>query len=124
MNPWTPMRSLVLAMLIALLCISGCGAAREGAAAPAPAMDAKMSEAGPTLQVAADRQATTWKRSQIHANTARAHHYASDRNRASARTKVQALVLEDWRSSRERVPEQVVTLENGKDEHDIAVVWR
>ncbi len=54
----------------------------------------------------------------------RAHFYASDQNRASARTKVQALVFEDWGSPKERVTERTVTLEQGKQMHDIATVSR
>jgi hypothetical protein len=54
----------------------------------------------------------------------RAHFYASDVNRASARTKVQALVFEDWGSPKERVTERTVTLEIGKQMHDIATVSR
>lgn len=70
MKLWISVRSLVLAMLIAMVCVSGCGAAMEGAMAP-PAEAAKQAEDKPALQVAADRKATTWKRSQIHANNAR-----------------------------------------------------
>jgi hypothetical protein len=54
----------------------------------------------------------------------RAHFFASDQNRASARTKVQALVFEDWGSPKERVTERTVTLEQGKEMHDIATVSR
>lgn len=52
----------------------------------------------------------------------KAHYFASDRNRAGARTKVQAVVFEGWGTAREKVTEKVVTLELGKDTHDIATV--
>src|SRR5262245_24946538 len=70
MKIWLPLRSLVLATLIALLCVSGCSG---GMAAMAPPADAakEAGPGGPSLQVAAERQKTTWKRSQIHANNAR-----------------------------------------------------
>jgi hypothetical protein len=54
----------------------------------------------------------------------RAHYYAADQNRASVRTKVQAQVFEDWGSPGEKVTEKVVTLETGKQAHDIATVTR
>jgi hypothetical protein len=54
----------------------------------------------------------------------RAHYYASDRNRASARTKVYITTYEDWGTPRERATEKVVTLETGKEMHDIAVIDR
>ena len=54
----------------------------------------------------------------------RAHYFASDRNRASARTKVYATVYENWGTPEEKVTEKVVTLESGKEMHDIAVVAR
>src|SRR5262249_38616682 len=47
----------------------------------------------------------------------KAHFYASDRNRTSARTKVQAIVFEGWGTPKEKVTEKVVTLEYGKSEH-------
>ncbi|HLM75313.1 MAG TPA: DUF2135 domain-containing protein, partial [Polyangiaceae bacterium] len=52
----------------------------------------------------------------------RAHYFASDRNRMSARTKVYATVIEGWGTPKERVTEKVVTLELGKQVHDIALV--
>lgn len=52
----------------------------------------------------------------------RAHYFASDRNRMSARTKVYATIIEGWGTPRERVTEKVVTLELGKQVHDIALV--
>ncbi|MFT3773141.1 MAG: DUF2135 domain-containing protein [Minicystis sp.] len=52
----------------------------------------------------------------------RAHYYASDRNRQSARTKVQALVFEGWGTKNEKVTDKVVTLELNKDKHDLATV--
>jgi hypothetical protein len=52
----------------------------------------------------------------------RAHYFASDRNRMSARTKVYATVIEGWGTPKERVTEKVVTLELGKQVHEIATV--
>jgi hypothetical protein len=52
----------------------------------------------------------------------RAHYFASDRNRTSARTKVYSTVIEGWGTPRERVTEKVVTLEIGKQIHEIATV--
>jgi uncharacterized protein YfaP (DUF2135 family) len=54
----------------------------------------------------------------------RAHYFASDTNRMSARTKVYATVFENWGEKDERVTEKVVTLESGKELHAIAVVER
>jgi hypothetical protein len=54
----------------------------------------------------------------------RAHYFASERNRASARTKVHSVVVENWGTPAEKVTEKVVTLEEGKQMHDIAVVAR
>ncbi len=54
----------------------------------------------------------------------RAHYYASDRNRASARTKVYVTTFEDWGTPKEHATEKVVTLESGKEMHDIAVIDR
>jgi len=54
----------------------------------------------------------------------RAHYYASDANRASARTKVYATVFENWGTKQEKVTEKVVTLETGKESHPIATVER
>ena len=52
----------------------------------------------------------------------RAHYFASDRNRASARTKVYATIFEGWGTGREKVSEKAVTLELGKQVHDIAAI--
>ncbi|APR76340.1 Hypothetical protein A7982_01687 [Minicystis rosea] len=52
----------------------------------------------------------------------RAHYFASDRNRQSARTKVQALVFQGWGTKEERVTDKVVTLELNKAKHDIATI--
>lgn len=52
----------------------------------------------------------------------RAHYFASDRNRMSARTKVYATIIEGWGTPKERVTERVVTLELGKQVHEIATV--
>jgi uncharacterized protein YfaP (DUF2135 family) len=54
----------------------------------------------------------------------RAHYFASDTNRASARTKVYVTVIENWGTAAERAKEQVVTLESGKEYHDIASLQR
>ena len=54
----------------------------------------------------------------------RAHYFASDTNRASARTKVYATVFENWGEATEKVTEKVVTLEAGKEYHAIATVER
>jgi tetratricopeptide (TPR) repeat protein len=54
----------------------------------------------------------------------RAHYYASDANRASARTKVYATVFENWGTKQEKVTEKVVTLETGKESHPIATIQR
>ncbi|OIP31722.1 MAG: hypothetical protein AUK47_22025 [Deltaproteobacteria bacterium CG2_30_63_29] len=48
--------------------------------------------------------------------------FASDANRASARTKVYATVIEGWGSDDEKVTEKVVTLEIGKEMHDLLEV--
>ena len=52
----------------------------------------------------------------------RAHYYASDRNRASAATKVYATLVENWGEQNEKVTERVVSLESGKDMHDVATL--
>jgi hypothetical protein len=53
-----------------------------------------------------------------------AHYFASDRNRASARTKVQARVYEDFGRPQQRVTEKTVVLEYGKEMHDLLDVVR
>ncbi len=53
-----------------------------------------------------------------------AHYFASDRNRASTRTKVQVLVLEDFGTSDQKASEKVVTLEYGKQKHDLLELQR
>jgi len=52
----------------------------------------------------------------------RAKYYASDSNRASARTKVYATITRDFGRKTERVEEKVVTLERGKDMHDLVTL--
>ncbi|HWO22090.1 MAG TPA: DUF2135 domain-containing protein [Kofleriaceae bacterium] len=52
----------------------------------------------------------------------RAHYYARDRNRASARTKVYATITEGWGTANERVTEQVLALTDGREWHDIATL--
>ena len=54
----------------------------------------------------------------------RAHYFAQQRNRASARTKVYAEVIEGWNTPQERVTQKVVTLVEGKETHDILEVKR
>jgi len=52
----------------------------------------------------------------------RAHYYARDRNRASARTKVYATITEGWGTASERTTEKVVTLTDGREWHDLATL--
>jgi tetratricopeptide (TPR) repeat protein len=52
----------------------------------------------------------------------RAKYFASDRNRASARTKVYATIARNWGRADEEIETKVVTLEIGKDMHDLATV--
>ena len=54
--------------------------------------------------------------------TVRAKYFASDSNRASARTKVQAMIFENFGRTNERVTEKVITLERGKDMHTVATI--
>jgi hypothetical protein len=54
----------------------------------------------------------------------RAHYFASDANRASARTKVYVTVIENWGTPAERATEQVVTLETGRQYHTLASLKR
>jgi hypothetical protein len=54
----------------------------------------------------------------------RAHYFASQRNRATARTKVYAHVIESWGRPNEKVTENVVTLVEGKEDHDILMLKR
>ncbi|QGJ70170.1 VIT domain-containing protein [Planctomycetales bacterium 10988] len=49
-------------------------------------------------------------------------YFASDQNRASARTKVFAMVYENWGTPEENAIRKVVSLEYGKEMHDIATV--
>ncbi len=53
-----------------------------------------------------------------------AHYFASDRNRASARTKVYVTVIENWGTAEEKVTERVIALETGKQKHPIAQLAR
>ncbi len=53
-----------------------------------------------------------------------AHYFASDRNRASARTKVYVTMIENWGSAEEKVTERVIALETGKQKHAIAQLAR
>lgn len=52
----------------------------------------------------------------------RAKYFASDSNRASARTKVYATITRDFGRKTEKVEEKVVTLERGKDMHDLVTL--
>ena len=54
----------------------------------------------------------------------RAHYFASQRNRATARTKVFAHVIENWGRPNEKITESVVTLVEGKEDHDILSLKR
>jgi hypothetical protein len=50
------------------------------------------------------------------------HAYASDRNRASLRSKVLVTAYQDWGTSRERVVRRTVDLREGKQRETVAVV--
>jgi hypothetical protein len=50
------------------------------------------------------------------------HYFARDRNRASARSKVYATVIQGWGTPRERVTERVVVLKEGKEDMDVLTV--
>ena len=52
----------------------------------------------------------------------RVKYFASQANRASARTKVYATVVRNWGAANESVTRHVVTLKSGKEMHDIATV--
>lgn len=52
----------------------------------------------------------------------RAKYFASDANRASARTKVYATITRNWGKPGEKTEERVVTLELGKEMHDLLTV--
>lgn len=52
----------------------------------------------------------------------RAKYFASDANRTSARTKVYVSVYRYWGSQREKAEHKVVTLEYGKDMHEVFAV--
>lgn len=54
----------------------------------------------------------------------RAHYFASDRNRASTRTKVQVLVIEDYGTKDQRMQEKVVTLSLDKQSNDLFTIQR
>jgi len=49
-------------------------------------------------------------------------YFASDWNRATTRTKVYATIIRNWGTPNESVQKKVVTLELGKEMHDIALV--
>lgn len=52
----------------------------------------------------------------------KAHYFAQDQARASARSKVYATVIERWGTPRERVTKRVVTLAEGKEMVDVMTV--
>jgi hypothetical protein len=52
----------------------------------------------------------------------RVRYFASDANRASARTKVYATVYQDWGTPREKVLRKAVILERGQTEHQVGEV--
>ncbi|PID39738.1 MAG: hypothetical protein CSA65_07195 [Proteobacteria bacterium] len=52
----------------------------------------------------------------------RVKYFARNQNRASARTKVQATVYRHWGTAQERRAQKVVTLDEGKEMHDIMTV--
>ena len=52
----------------------------------------------------------------------KAKYFASDVNRASARTKVYATITRNWGRPDEEVETTVVTLETGKDMHDLVTL--
>ena len=52
----------------------------------------------------------------------RAHYFARDRNRASARTKVYATITEGWGTANERTTEKVIALDDRREWHDIATL--
>ena len=51
-----------------------------------------------------------------------AHYFASDANRTATRTKVHVMIFERFGSATEAVRERVVTLETGKERHELDVV--
>lgn len=53
-----------------------------------------------------------------------AKYFASDRNRASTRTKVSVIVIEDYGTQAQRMSERVVTLAYDKDMHDLFKIGR
>lgn len=52
----------------------------------------------------------------------RAKYFASDSNRASARTKVYATIIRDFGRKTERAEDKVIVLERGKDMHDLVTI--
>lgn len=54
--------------------------------------------------------------------TIRAKYFASDAKRAETRTKVQATIYRYWGTKKEKVTEKLITLESGKQMHDLAVI--
>jgi hypothetical protein len=66
---------------------------------------------GPEMYVAERAKLGTYK--------VRAHYFASDANRMGARSKVYAQIIQNYGTPQETVTRKVVTLEIGKDVHDI-----
>ncbi len=54
--------------------------------------------------------------------TIRAKYFASDAKRAETRTKVQATIYRYWGTKKEKVTEKLITLETGKQMHDLAII--
>ncbi len=54
--------------------------------------------------------------------TIRAKYYSSNRNRASARTKVYATIYENWGKKNEKVTKKVISLKDNKEMHDIGII--
>ncbi|MCA9716371.1 MAG: hypothetical protein KC468_16990 [Myxococcales bacterium] len=51
-----------------------------------------------------------------------AHYFASDQNRTSTRTKVHVMIFERFGSATESVRERTITLETGKEQHEIDTI--
>jgi len=54
----------------------------------------------------------------------KAKYYSSNRNRASTRTKVYAVIYENWGKPNEKITKKVVSLADKKDMHDILTLMR
>jgi hypothetical protein len=69
---------------------------------------------GPEMYVAERAKLGTYR--------VRAHYFASDANRMGARTKVYAQIIRNYGTPQESVERKVVTLQTGKDVHDLVSV--